>query len=68
MPGGNYYVFENLRPPVCINDKGRSPIRGGNGKKISSRKSSIGDSTSVQLVHDLTDDGLLTDKKWNHHF
>jgi hypothetical protein len=28
MPGGHYIVFNNLRPPVCIDEQGGSPLRG----------------------------------------
>jgi hypothetical protein len=28
MPGGNYIVFQNLRPPVCIDEEAGSPLRG----------------------------------------
>ena len=28
MPGANYIVFGNMRPPVAIDDSGRTPLRG----------------------------------------
>jgi len=33
MPGGHYIVFKNLRPPVCIDEKGGSPLRGRKARK-----------------------------------
>jgi hypothetical protein len=33
MPGAHYIVFKNLRPPVCIDEDGKSPLRGKSAEK-----------------------------------
>ena len=75
MPGANYIVFKNMRPPVAIDSQGQSPIRtkkaqeifkmgeaqftDGSGYKI----------TKEKIVMAQTDDGRLADVNWNnrHH-
>jgi hypothetical protein len=34
MPGGNYIVFGNMRPPVCIDESEGSPLRTKKAQQI----------------------------------
>ena len=50
MPGNNYIVFKNLRPPVCIDSADGSPLKTKNVKrtfKLSNAK--INDIDPAQL-------------------
>lgn len=33
MPGANYIVFKNLRPPVAIDENGTTPLRTKSGRR-----------------------------------
>lgn len=73
MPGNNYLVFTNLRPPVCIDDEDGVPLKSKNAKR-SFKVTKGGLSTDPKtlkklLVQNLTDDGHLQDLKWDlrHH-
>ena len=75
MPGANYTVFKQMRPPVAIDGAGQSPIR----TKKASEVFSMGEGnfqdrqgfkvTKEQIVKNQTDDGRLVDIDWNnrHH-
>jgi len=72
MPGGNYIVFKNLRPPVCIDNEDGSPLRGRQPKntfKMSHTPNVMDKSgahvTKNMIVKQLTDDGHLEDRMWN---
>ena len=72
MPGNNYIVYNNLRPPVCIDTSDGSPLRGKKPKKtmkITEMNNVVDQSgiriTKEMIVKQLTDDGHLVDKKWN---
>lgn len=52
MPGGHYHVFKNLRPPVAIDDNGKSPIKTRQPINEENMKS-------------LTDDGRFEKIDWN---
>ena len=34
MPGANFIVFKNLRPPVVIDELGKSPLRGKRAEQV----------------------------------
>ncbi len=34
MPGANYIVFQNMRPPVAIDSQGTSPLRSKRAQEI----------------------------------
>ena len=38
MPGNNYIVFKNLRPPVCIDSADGSPLKTKNVKDLISEQ------------------------------
>lgn len=75
MPGANYIVFKNMRPPVAIDSNGQSPVR----TKKASEVFQMGEGnfqdrqgfkvTKEQIVKNQTDDGRLVDIDWNnrHH-
>jgi hypothetical protein len=75
MPGAKYIVFQNLRPPVAIEETGASPLRSkkaietfnlGEGNVIDAQGFKI---SKDHIVQNCTDDGRLLDVKWNnrHH-
>ena len=64
MPGNNYLVFKNLRPPVCIDNADGSPIKSKNAKrafKVSMKGGPILDPAALKklLVQNMTDDGHM---------
>jgi hypothetical protein len=67
MPGGNYIVFQNLRPPVCIDEHAGSPLRGRRAEKVFKiAKKGLVDSSGIKITKNLivknfTDDGRLVD-------
>lgn len=75
MPGGHYIVFKNLRPPVCIDTHGGSPLRAKNAQKsFALGEGDYQDRSGMKITKDfivkqMTDDGRLADVKWNtRHF
>ena len=75
MPGGHYITFKNLRPPICIDGNGGSPLRG----RVAKSNFALGDGnyqdrsgfkiTKEFVVQQMTDDGRFVDQKWNpRHF
>ncbi len=75
MPGANYIVFENMRPPVAIDNQGKSPLRTKKGVEIFKLgelyvQDGQGHTlTKAKIVRQQTDDGRLADQDWNkrHH-
>lgn len=75
MPGANYIVFKNLRPPVAIDSQGRSPLRTKSAKQTfklgegNHQDRSGFKITKETIVKNQTDDGKLADVNWNdrHH-
>ena len=75
MPGANCIVFKNLRPPVAIDDQGKSPLRGKRAEQVFSlANGNYSDKNGYkiskeQIVRNFTDDGRLADINWNnrHH-
>ena len=71
MPGATYTVFQEMRPPIAVDDKGGSPLRTKKGKQVFSLAESPieGDknpkATRNQIIKNQTDDGRLCDLKWN---
>ena len=71
MPGGNYIVFKNLRPPVCIDSSDGSPLRGRQPKRtmrLSTSNHATREGfkvTKEMVVRQLTDDGHIEDSIWN---
>lgn len=75
MPGVNFTVFEQLRPPIAIDNHGRSPLRLRRADEIFS----LADRNFVDrqgqkitrklIIQHQTDSGHLVDNKWNsrHH-
>lgn len=75
MPGANYIVFKNMRPPVAIDYNGVTPVR----TKSAKRTFSLGNGnyqdkngfkiSKEAIVKNQTDDGRLSDVNWNqrHH-
>ncbi len=74
MPGGKYIVFNNLRPPVCIDETDGSPLRMKAAKQrfalAQKQTDSISQNITKQfIVKNITDDGHLDYKNWNlRHF
>lgn len=75
MPGAQYITFQNLRPPVCIENDGKSPLRGQRAQQVFKlADGSFQDKngfriTKEQIVKSYTDDARLVDITWNkrHH-
>ena len=75
MPGANYTVFKQMRPPVAIDTHGQSPLRTKKAKevfKIGELGFENGSGMKVTrdvVVKNQTDDGRLADVDWNarHH-
>ena len=75
MPGANYMVFKNMRPPVCIAEDGKSPLRGKRADQVFKlADGSFQDKngfkiTKEAIVKNYTDDARLVDINWNnrHH-
>ena len=71
MPGANYIVFKQMRPPIAIENTGKTPIRTKKAEQIfnlgeggySDRKGYK--ITKNQIVQNQTDDGRLVDLDWN---
>ena len=65
MPGGHYIVFKNLRPPVCIDNAGSSPLRGLKARKtFALGEGDLKDQKGFkvqkeEIAENLTDDGRL---------
>ena len=38
MPGAQYYTFKELRPPVAVDSRGKSPLKLGH--KLTTRRNS----------------------------
>ena len=76
MPGAKYIVFKQMRPPVAIDETGRSPLRTHSAKRVFNiGEGGYADKTGLkiskqQIVESQTDDGVLSDTNWNarHHF
>ena len=74
MSRNNTMIFENMRPPVAA-ERGRSPLRGKNVKKVfglanGKYENKSGMKISKELVvQNYTDDARLVDATWNnrHH-
>lgn len=74
MSRHNVMVFQNMRPPVAA-DKGNTPLRGKNAKRIFDLASGEYEDrsgfrvTMDQVVQNYTDDARLQDSTWNnrHH-
>ena len=75
MPGANYFVFQQMRPPIAIEETGKTPVRTkkaekvfelGNGNYSDRKGLKI---TRNQIIQNQTDDGRLLDVEWNkrHH-
>jgi len=41
MPGAQYYTFKELRPPVAVDGRGKSPLK--TGLKLATRSKKIDD-------------------------
>lgn len=75
MPGAKNIVFKNLRPPVVINEQGKSPLRGKRAEQVFGlADGNFQDRngfkiTKEQIAKNYTDDGHLVDVNWNnrHH-
>jgi len=75
MPGANYIVLKNLRPPVAIDQAGRSPLRGKRARQVFGlADGNFQDKngfkiTKEQIASNYTDDGHLIPLNWNnrHH-
>lgn len=65
MPGANYVVFENLRPPVAADSAGQSPLRSRKQSVFSHRSGSV----QPAIARKQTDDGALALDVWDnrHH-
>jgi len=67
-----YLVYDNLRPPVCIDYQDGSPIKSSNTKRslrIANKISLDPNSLKKMIALNLTDDGLLKVAGWDgrHH-
>ena len=70
-----FLTFANLRPPVCVNRHGGSPLRGKQAKAtFSLANGHYTDKNGFPLQKEfvaaqMTDDGRLADVRWNkrHH-
>lgn len=34
MPGANYFVFQQMRPPIAIEETGKTPVRTKKAEKV----------------------------------
>lgn len=66
MPGGQYYTFKSLRPPVAVDNLGQSPLK--SGLQLKNRRRTLADPQNRQILEKLNDDGQLIREGWSPNF